>query len=73
MFRSIVSNENQKSVQLDLSHVKYNDNKIIRESFDEVLDLLQFDTKDDIFRRWYVDNRLFYHKIIDKESPRKYY
>ena len=71
---AIVSNENQKSVQLDLSHVKYNDTikKAIRESFDEVLDLLQFDTKGhDIFRRWYVDGRLFYHKIIDKESPRK--
>ena len=71
---AIVSNENQASVQLDLSHINYNDSikKAIRESFDEVLDLLQFDTKGhDIFRRWYVDGRLFYHKIIDKESPRK--
>ena len=71
---AIVSNENQQSVQLDLSHIKYNDSikKAIRESFDEVLDLLQFDTKGhDIFRRWYVDGRVFYHKIIDKESPRK--
>jgi len=71
---AIVSNENQSSVQLDLSNIKYNDSikKAIRESFDEVLDLLQFDTKGhDIFRRWYVDGRLYYHKIIDKDSPRK--
>jgi len=36
---AIVSNENQKSVQLDLSHVKYNDTikKAIRESFDELI------------------------------------
>jgi len=71
---AIVSNENQQSVQLDLNNLKYNDSikKAIRDSFREVLDLLNFDTKGhDIFRRWYVDGRLFYHKIIDKESPRK--
>ena len=71
---AIVSNENQQSVQLDLRNLNYNDSikKAIRDSFREVLDLLNFDTKGhDIFRRWYVDGRLFYHKIIDKESPRK--
>ena len=69
----LVSNENQQSVQLDLSKINYNDGikKKIRESFVEVLDLLNFDTKGhDIFRRWYVDGRLYYHKIIDAESPR---
>jgi hypothetical protein len=71
---AIVSNENQQSVQLDLNNLKYNDSikKAIRDSFREVLDLLNFDTKGhDIFRRWYVDGRLYYHKIIDKDSPRK--
>ena len=71
---AIVSNENQQSVQLDLSGLTYNDSikKAIRDSFREVLDLLNFDTKGhDIFRRWYVDGRLYYHKIIDKDSPRK--
>jgi hypothetical protein len=71
---AIVSNETQQSVQLDLSHINYNDSikRAIRESFDEILDLLRFDTKGhDIFRRWYVDGRVFYHKIIDKDSPRK--
>ena len=34
-------------------------------------DLLDFDTKGhDIFRRWYVDGRLYYHKVIDKKNPR---
>ena len=70
---AIVSNENQQSVQLDLSKVNYSDSikKKMRESFSEVLKLLSFDIKGhDIFRRWYVDGRLYYHKIIDKESPR---
>ena len=70
---AIVSNENQNAVQLDLSKIEYSESikKKIRESFHEVLKLLNFDIKGhDIFRRWYVDGRMYYHKIIDKESPR---
>ena len=70
---AIVSNENQQSVQLDLSKVEYTDaiKKKIRESFKDVLNLLNFDIKGhDIFRRWYVDGRVYFHKIIDKDSPR---
>ena len=45
--------------------------KAIEKEFDHVLRLLDFDTKGhDIFRRWYVDGRLFYHKVIDKKNPR---
>ena len=70
---AITSNENQQSVSLDLTKVEYS-NQIkekIRQSFREVLLLLQFDIKGhDIFSRWYVDGRLYYHKIIDAESPR---
>ena len=33
---------------------------------------MDFDTRGhDIFRRWYVDGRIFYHKVIDKKAPRK--
>lgn len=70
---AIVSNENQQSVQLDLSKVEYTDaiKKKIRESFKDILNLLNFDIKGhDIFRRWYVDGRVYFHKIIDKDSPR---
>ena len=29
---------------------------------------MNFSTKGhDIFRRWYVDGRLYYHKIIDRD------
>ena len=43
----------------------------IREEFDTVLQLLDFDTKGhDIFRRWYVDGKLYYHKVIDTKNPR---
>ena len=59
---AIVSNENQQSVQLDLSKIEYSESikKKIRESFHEVLKLLNFDIKGhDIFRRWYVEGRMY--------------
>ena len=70
---AITSNENQQSVSLDLTKTDYSNNikAKIRQAFREVLLLLQFDIKGhDIFRRWYVDGRVYYHKIIDAESPR---
>jgi len=41
----------------------------IAEEFDEILRLLKFQDKGyEIFRKWYIDGRLYYHKIIDKEN-----
>ena len=35
------------------------------------MSLLDFDVKGhDIFRRWYIDGRIFYHKVIDKKNPK---
>jgi hypothetical protein len=45
--------------------------KKIEDEFKYILRLLQFNTKGhDIFRRWYVDGRMYYQKIIDRENPR---
>ena len=70
----IVSNEKDQAVSIELDGLLF-PNKIknkIREEFDNVLRLLDFDTKGhDIFRRWYVDGRLHYHKVIDTKNPRK--
>ena len=71
---AIVSDERDKAVSLSLDHLSVSPNikQKIREEFDEVLRLLDFDAKGhDIFRRWYVDGRIYYHKIIDTKSPRK--
>ena len=63
----IVANEKDQAVAIELDNLQYT-KKIkdrIREEFDSVLELLDFDTKGhDIFRRWYVDGRLYYHKVI---------
>ena len=70
----IVANEMSQAVSIVLDRLPYPSKikKKIAEEFDEVLRLLDFDVKGhDIFRRWYVDGRMFFHKVIDKKSPRK--
>ena len=43
----------------------------IQDEFRNVLQLLHFRTKGyDIFRRWYVDGRIYYHIIIDQSNPK---
>lgn len=44
----------------------------IREEFETVLEMLDFSNKGyDIFRRWYVDGRLYHHIIINEKDPRE--
>ena len=69
----IVANENDQAVQITLDRLPYPEKikRKIRTEFSEVLRLLNFEQKGhDIFRRWYVDGRIFYHKIIDSKNPR---
>ena len=71
---SIVSDEKGQSVSLSLDRLNLSQtikNKI-REEFDEILRLLDFNEKGhDIFRRWYIDGRIYYHKIIDSKNTKK--
>ena len=70
----IVANQKDQAIALDLDRFPYSDKikRKIRKEFEEVLRLLDFEAKGhDVFRRWYVDGRLYYHKIIDKKDPRK--
>jgi hypothetical protein len=70
---AIVVNENKDSVHLDLSTLTFGKEvrRKIEEEFKNILLLLDFNTRGhDIFRRWYVDGRMYYQKIIDRENPR---
>jgi len=62
------------SIDLDgLDSKKYNESikQSIREEFDRVLELLDFQNMCyEIFKRWYVDGRLYYHMMIDVKRPR---
>ena len=71
---AVVSDERGQSVSISLDRLDQSPTikSKIRDEFDEVLRLLDFNAKGhDIFRRWYVDGRIYYHKIIDTKSPRK--
>ena len=71
---AIVSDERDKAVSLSLDRLNLSNNikQKIRQEFDEVLRLMDFNAKGhDIFRRWYVDGRIYYHKVIDTKAPRK--
>jgi len=44
----------------------------IREEFENILEMLDFSNKGyDIFRRWYVDGRIYHHIIINDKDPRE--
>jgi|TARA_B110001454_G_scaffold87778_1_gene84101 hypothetical protein len=71
---AIVANELKDAVRVNLIDLPYGKDirRKIEDEFQEVLRLLNFNTKGhDIFRRWYVDGRIFYQKVIDRESPKK--
>ena len=70
----IVSNERDVAVSISLDKLAVSDKikEKIRDEFDEVLRLLNFEEKGhDIFKRWYIDGRIYFHKVIDPSSPRK--
>jgi hypothetical protein len=65
---AIVSDTNDSPVEIELSNLNASDGikKRIREEFKNILNLLDFDRKShEIYRNWYIDGRLYYHKIID--------
>ena len=71
---AIVANENKEAVRVNVDNLPYGKDvrRKIENEFKEVLRLMQFNTKGhDIFRRWYVDGRIFYQKVIDRNSTNK--
>jgi len=69
---AIVSDTNDTPVEIELSNLNASDGikKKIRQEFKYILSLLDFDKKShEIYRNWYVDGRLYYHKMIDIKNP----
>jgi len=69
---AIISDLNDSPIEIELSNLNASDGlkKIIREEFKYIKDLMDFDKKShEIFRNWYVDGRLLYHKVIDLKKP----
>jgi len=71
---SIITDEQDEPISLNLEKLKQPESvkKRIKEEFDTVLKLLDFNNMAyEIFRRWYIDGRMFYHIMIDTKQPRK--
>ena len=69
---ALVSDSNDSPVEINLENLNASDGikKKVRTAFKFVKDLMDFDKKaHEIYRNWYVDGRLYYHKIIDLKNP----
>ena len=71
---AIVYNETLSTVKIDTTAL--NQSKSIKDKveaeFQEVLQLLNFSRRGyEIFRKWYIDSRLYYHIIIDEANKKK--
>lgn len=71
---AIVGDEDDMPVSIVLDKIEGLDDQIkdmMRGEFDDLLGMLNFNNRGyDIFRNWYVDGRLYYHLMIDRQNPR---
>ena len=72
---SISSNDLDAPVAINLDRVNHfsdSTKEKIRDEFSVVLELLGFrELSHDIFRKWYVDGRLYFHKMVDSKNEKK--
>ena len=71
---SISNLDDEDPVRINLDDVEMSAGikKDIEKEFEEILRILDFKLRaHDYFRRWYVDGRLFFHKVIDTANPRQ--
>jgi len=70
---AIIVDEQDGPVEIVLDKLDYTEsikNKI-REEFEYLLKLLNFNNNAyEIFRKWYIDGRLYYNIVIDEKNPR---
>lgn len=70
---AIVFEDNTEVVSLDLDNTEFSESikEKILEEFKSTLNVLDFDRRgDDHFRRWYVDSRIYFHKVINPNRPK---
>jgi hypothetical protein len=71
---SICHDKDGKVVDINLDNLKQPESikKKITEEFNNVLNMLNFSNlADDIFRRWYIDGRVYYHVIVNEQNPKE--
>ena len=71
---AVVLNEKSEpiSLNLDKSKMPASVKKKIKQEFDEIVRLLQFNTRGtELFRKWYIDGRLYVQILMDEKKQRK--
>jgi len=71
---AISHDDKGKVVDIVLDELKQPESikKKIREEFDNVLSMLNFSNlADDIFRRWYIDGRIYFHIIVNEKNAKE--
>ena len=66
--------DSEEIVKLNTDKLDYSDQvkNLIKEEFQNILDLFNFQTESyELFKRWYIDGRMYYHVIIDETKPRE--
>jgi len=71
---AITGGELQQTLDINMDDVKAPDRikKLIKEEFDRIYGMLNFkELGHDIFRRWYVDGRLYHHLVVNESNPKE--
>jgi hypothetical protein len=71
---SITHDESGEVVSLNMDKLKQPENikKMISEEFEKILTLLNFNNlADDLFKRWYIDGRIYYHIVVNDTNPKE--
>ena len=72
LHEAIVADQNDSPVEINLDNLEVSESVkgMIRDEFNYIKNLFGFDNKaHEMFRRWYIDGRLYYHKVINLDSP----
>jgi len=71
---AVTQDDDGNTVDINLSQLQVSDpiKKKIQDCFTKVKTMLSFqDLGEDIFKRWYIDGRLYFQIVIDKEKPKE--
>ena len=71
---AITHDTSGKTVDIRLDNLQQPESikKKIRDEFNNVLRMLNFNNlADDLFKRWYIDGRIYYHVVVDESRPKE--
>ena len=71
---AITHDDNGKVVDIVLDNLKQPESikKKIIEEFNNIQKMLNFNNlADDLFKRWYIDGRMFYHVVVNDKNPKE--